>query len=99
VDGMILRQSTNTAFLSFKRSSGVCQLDSKRMSDPDASQAPTTPALSQLSPEDLLQEILIRCQQFDRHAWLSGKAGTASQLVEGAKSARQPTAVQPTSLQ
>jgi antitoxin component of MazEF toxin-antitoxin module len=70
-------------------SSTATRLPSPLMSDLQVPSTTGAQLLSELSNQELLHEILKRCQQCDRHAWaLQGNVAAAA-LVEGAVTAQE----------
>lgn len=67
-------------------SSSASRLPSPLMSGLIPSPAAGTQLQAQLSNQELLNEVVLRCQHFDPHAWLLQGDVAPAALVEGAAS-------------
>lgn len=84
VNGMLVSQPFLAQLLPLKGPSSLGQEHIEQMSAADAASGQRSLMLAQCSPEELLKELLQRCQQFDARAWQTEQRGAVPTLVEGA---------------
>jgi hypothetical protein len=63
--------------------SGLCSTQAVMVEADDVPTAQPTTSLAGVSPRQLLEELLLRCQDFHRDAWLVQGSKQASALVDG----------------